>query len=149
MKIKLLSAAVAMLTLAACDNSAPNAGSLKGVDFVSIAPGTNIVLSFAPEEMRVSGKVVNVYNGEYSIDGSAIKFGPLASTMMMGPMDAMQTEQDYFKFMDTVVSYELEEGKLTLKNDAGTEIIFEQVEELPADDAAVAPEGDLGRPAAM
>ena len=48
--------------------------------------------------------------------------------MMMGPMDAMQTEQDYFQFMATVESYDLTDGRLTLKNADGKEIVFQQVE---------------------
>ena len=40
----------------------------------------------------------------------------------------MQTEQDYFQFMTTVETYDLDDGRLTLKNADGKEIVFQQVE---------------------
>ena len=125
-----------ILALTACSDSTPNPEALKGANFVSAASGADIVLSFDAEEMRVNGKVVNLYNGSYTAEGDKITFSPFASTMMMGPQEAMQTEQDYFQFMPTVESYELSDGRLTLKNAEGKEIVFQQVEELPADEAS-------------
>ena len=55
---------------------------LKGANFVADMNGTNIELSFAPAEMRVYGRVVNLYNGGYTVDGQNIKFDGFASTMM-------------------------------------------------------------------
>ena len=64
--------------------------------------------------MRVYGRVVNLYNGGYSVDGDSIKFDGFSSTMMMGEPEAMEIEQEYFQFMPTVEKYELSDGKLTL-----------------------------------
>ena len=50
--------------------------------------------------------------------------------MMMGPMDAMETEQEYFRFLSTVENYELANGRLVLKDAAGKEMVFTQVDEL-------------------
>ncbi len=134
MNIKIIAAVCSVLALGACGNDTPNPEKLKGANFVSAQPGANITLSFAADEMRVNGQVVNLYNGTYTVDGAKISFGPLASTMMMGPMNAMQTEQDYFQFMETVDSYDLKNGRLTLKNPSGKEIVFQQVENLPGDE---------------
>lgn len=134
MNIKPFALAAGIFALAACGDNTPNPDALRGANFVSAQPGTNITLSFAADEMRVNGRVVNLYNGTYTVDGAKISFGPLASTMMMGPMDAMQTEQDYFQFMETVDSYDLKNGRLTLKNPNGKEIVFQQVENLPGDE---------------
>ncbi len=132
MKFKTIGAALCVLALAACgDNSNNNAAALKGANFVSEQPATNITMTFDPTEMRVSGRVVNMYNGAYTVDGNKIKFDNMATTMMMGPADAMEAEQTYMQFLPTVETYELSNGRLTLKNADGVEIIFQQVETLP------------------
>lgn len=158
MTFKPLLVAASILTLAACSQPEQNPEMLKGANFVSKANGADITLTFAPEEMRVYGQVVNMYNGSYQAEGNQIKFTPFASTMMMGPMDAMQTEQEYFQFMATVETYELDGGRLTLKNADGKEIVFEQVEvaqpetateeAAPAEQAPSAEEVDCSEPVA-
>lgn len=150
MNIKSFAVLAGVLALAACGDNTPNPEMLKGANFVATGNGTDITLSFDANEMRVNGQVVNLYNGTYTAEGNQIKFSPFASTMMMGPMDAMQTEQDYFQFMTTVETYDLTDGRLTLKNADGKEIVFQQVEptaevveeaavveEVPADAVAV------------
>ena len=134
MKFKLLAAGVCALTLGACYETPQNPELLKGTIFVSENPAVDIVLSFDPTEMRVNGKVVNIYNGAYTADGNNIKFDGFASTMMMGPQDAMVTEQEYFLFMPTVEKYELVDGQLTLIGADGKEIVFVQVEEMPTEE---------------
>lgn len=133
MKFKLLAAGVCALTLGACYETPQNPDVLKGANFVSENPAVNIVLSFDPTEMRVNGKVVNLYNGAYTANGDNIKFDGFVSTMMMGPQDAMVTEQEYFQFMPTVEKYELVDGQLTLIGADGKEIVFIQVDELPTE----------------
>ena len=128
MNIKSFAMIAGVLALAACGDNTPNPEVLKGTNFISAGAGADITLSFDANEMRVNGQVVNLYNGTYEAEGNKIKFGPLASTMMMGPMDAMQTEQDYFQFMSTVETYDLTDGRLTLRNAEGKEIVFQQVE---------------------
>ena len=141
MTLKFLAMVGCALALAACGNDAPNPELLKGATFVSAQPGTDIILTFAPDEMRVNGRVVNVYNGGYDVDGDKIQFEGFASTMMMGEPEAMETEQEYFQFMPTVETYELTDGKLTLIAGDGKEIVFTQVDIAPADAAAdTAPE---------
>ena len=136
MKFKLLAVGICALALGACYENQQNPDVLKGANFVSENPAVNIVLSFDPTEMRVNGRVVNLYNGAYTADGNNIKFDGFASTMMIGPQDAMVTEQEYFQFMPTVEKYELVDGQLTLIGADGKEIVFIQVEELPVDTPA-------------
>lgn len=149
MNLKSFAILGSVLALAACGDNTPNPEMLKGASFVSATDAVDITLTFDANEMRVNGQVVNLYNGSYEADGNHITFSPFASTMMMGPMDAMQTEQDYFQFMATVETYDLDDGRLTLKNADGKEIVFQQVEqtdevveseiveEVPADAVAV------------
>ena len=132
MKFKLFAIGACALALTACgDNTTQNPELLKGANFISAQPGVDITLSFDPVEMRVYGGVVNRYNGGYTANGDNIKFEGFASTMMMGDPEAMETEREYFEFMPTVETYELDDGKLTLIATDGKEIIFTQVEELP------------------
>lgn len=136
MKLKMLFAGACTLALVACGDNAQNPELLKGANFVSAQPGADITLTFDPVEMRVYGGVVNRYNGEYVADGDNIKFAGFASTMMMGAPEAMETEQEYFEFMPTVEKYELADGKLTLIAGDGKEIVFTQVEVIPAEQSA-------------
>ena len=132
---KLILAGACAFALAACGDNAQNPEMLKGANFVSAQPGADITLSFDPNEMRVYGRVVNMYNGGYTADGDNIKFEGFASTMMMGAPEAMETEQEYFQFMPTVEKYTLADGKLTLIADDGKEIVFTQVDVLPEQSA--------------
>lgn len=135
MKFKFIAAAMCGIALAACNDNTPNPDALRGANFVSNQPGANITLTFDANEMMASGRVVNLYHGTYTVDGNKIKFGNMGITMMMGPADAMETEQVYMQFLPTVETYELKDGHLTLKGADGTEIVFEQVETLPDTDA--------------
>lgn len=134
MNIKTFAIGACALALVACGDSGPDAAALRGANFVSDQPGATITLSFAPDEMKVNGRVVNLYNGGYSVDGNKMQFGQMASTMMMGPMDAMQTEQEYFQFLDAVETYDLSNGRLVLRDASGKEMVFNQVDELPAEE---------------
>ena len=138
MNLKLIATGVCALALMGCDNNTPNPELLKGANFVSAQPGVDITLSFDPAEMRVYGKIVNLYNGGYTAEGEEIKFEPFASTMMMGEPDAMEIEQEYFEFMPTVEKYDLNDGKLILIGTDGKEIVFTQVDVLPGEDAPAA-----------
>ncbi len=136
MKFKLIATCICALALAACGDNGQNPELLKGVNFVSAQPGVDITLSFDPNEMRVYGRVVNMYNGAYTADGDDIKFDGFASTMMLGAPEAMETETEYFQFMPTVETYEYADGKLTLIGEGGKEIVFVQVDTTPvANDA--------------
>lgn len=134
MNLKVIATVCSVLALSACGNKVQNPEKLKGANFVTKSGDTQITLAFAPDEMRINGQVVNLYNASYTADGDNIKFGDMLSTMMMGPMDAMNAEQDYFKFMATVEKYNLNDGKLTLRGADGREMVFTQVETLPGDD---------------
>ena len=91
-----------------------------------------ISLSFAEDEDRLFGKVVNNYFTTYKIKNKALNFDGIASTMMMGPQNAMEVEQKYFGFLNnSPIEYEIKGNQLILKNKNGDTMIFDKIEEIP------------------
>jgi heat shock protein HslJ len=72
-------------------------------------------LVFDLEESRVAGSGgVNRLMGSFSLAEDELSFGPLATTMMAGPDDAMQRERQFLDALGRVSSYELDGPALTL-----------------------------------
>ncbi len=72
-----------------------------------------ITAAFADDAM--AGRApVNTYSASYSVDGSALHLGPVASTKMAGTAEAMQAEQAYFDALATVTSFAVQDGQLLL-----------------------------------
>lgn len=127
MKIKALAFGAMALALAACGDGGQNPAELRGESFIASGNGTDITLSFDENEMRFYGQVVNLYNGDYKAAGNHIKFDQGATTLMMGPADAMATEREYFQFLNTVEKYNLNNDTLTLIGNGQT-MTFKRVD---------------------
>lgn len=70
------------------------------------------------EESRVSGSGgVNRITGTFAPSESELRFGPLATTDLAGPEEAVRREQAVVQALATVTSYELEGRTLTLLAD--------------------------------
>ena len=136
MNIKTIAFGAFAIALGACDYSS-NPAALRGANFVAPGNETNITLSFDTKEPRIYGQVVNLYNGTYTARGNEISFGPFASTMMMGPTAAMETEQEYFQFMSMVTGYDFRDGTLTLKTSDGRTMTFTQVDEIVSESEVI------------
>lgn len=112
------------LFLVACgsEHETLKPGSYKLVDSLNNVP-TILNLS---EDGRFSGKIVNNMMGSYELDGkSGIKFSPAATTMMMGPLEAMESEQNFLQILPKVKSYKMQGNYLVLITDNGGELLFE------------------------
>lgn len=122
---KLLSVLVMALGLTACAKSE----NIKGNEYVMLdAPnGAEITLMFSDTDNRASGKVVNRYFGTYTIDGNKLTFGPMASTMMMGPEPLMQAEYQYLQDLPKTVSYEATSNGLTLNLSDNRQLKFKKI----------------------
>jgi copper homeostasis protein (lipoprotein) len=82
-------------------------------------PSPYIVLDL--EESRVAGSGgVNRLMGTFSLAEGELSFGPLATTLMAGPEEAMARERAFLDALAGVTSYRLDGGSLTLL--AGDEI---------------------------
>lgn len=67
------------------------------------------------EESRVSGSAgVNRVMGTFVLAERELRFGPLATTMMAGPEEAMQRERAYLDILVRVTSYQLDGNSLAL-----------------------------------
>ena len=70
------------------------------------------------EEARVTGSGgVNRLTGSFALSEDELRFGPLATTRMAGPDDAMAREHAFLDALARVTSYELDERTLTLLAD--------------------------------
>ena len=78
--------------------------------------GASLVLDL--EEARVTGfGGVNRLTGHFALSGNELRFGPLATTRMAGPEDAMQREAAFLAELARVTSYALDGRTLTLLAD--------------------------------
>lgn len=116
-------ALLGLMLLTACGGSADfKAGSYKLVDSLNNVPTT---LTFDANG-RVNGKVVNYLMGSYELTSkNNIKFGDMASTMMMGPADEMEAEREFLQILPKVKSYKMDGKNLILVTDNGGELVFE------------------------
>lgn len=70
----------------------------------------------------------NRFKGSYSIDGKALSFSPLASTMMACPEAQMQIEQNVHQSISRVTAWRLEGQTLELYDiDGGSVMVFDAV----------------------
>jgi heat shock protein HslJ len=96
--------------------------SLLGTEWLlTDLPGTTVILnsqaSFAVlENGRASGNAsCNRFTGAVAIDGSNIKFGPVASTRMMCSDDALNAQEAQFlKFLSAANRFEMRDPYLLL-----------------------------------
>lgn len=122
---KTVYAALASMMLCVC---CAKSDKLNGNKYVNDSNnGVEISLSFAKDENRMFGEVVNNYFATYTVDGNKLVFNGIGSTMMMGPEDAMKVERDYFNFMnETPIEYSVNGDTLTLKNNKGETFVFKK-----------------------
>ncbi len=113
-------ALVGIVAAAGCISSAANSDSPVGDWIIS---GTDVTLSFKPDGSFAGQSYVNLYFGQYTLDGDKIVISQTGSTMMFGP--EMEKEDAYFATLANVTSYKILDGKLVLSGEAG-EIVFEK-----------------------
>lgn len=76
------------------------------------------------DDKTMSGKsAVNSYSGQYSIEGDGITFGPIASTEMAGPEDAMRAESNFFELIKQVKTLKVEGIRMTFMDENKNELL--------------------------
>ena len=117
---KILIAVLMCLSILGCKDETTikkSSPSVKGVEYVlmNTPNDATITLTFSGEDNRYFGKVLNNYFGSYEMqDNGSLHLSGAASTMMAGPRDLMQLEQDYFIKLSKVIGYEISGETLTL-----------------------------------
>ena len=129
---KILIAVLMCLTILGCKEETTikkSSPSVKGVEYVlmNTPNDATITLTFSGEDNRYFGKVLNNYFGTYDMkeDGNLTLSGA-ASTMMAGPRDLMQLEQDYFIKLSKVIGYEVSGNTLTLHLSDGQTLVYKK-----------------------
>ena len=103
--------------------------TIKGVEYVlTNTPNDAIVtLTFSGEDNRYFGKVLNNYFGSYDMkDDGNLALSGAASTMMAGPRELMQLEQEYFIKLSKVIGYEVSGETLTLHLSNGQTLVYKK-----------------------
>ncbi|MGI9585254.1 MAG: META domain-containing protein [Acidimicrobiia bacterium] len=80
--------------------------------------GTTMTAEF--NDGSISGLATcNTFNGGYTVDGSAMTIGPLATTLMActSPPGAMEQESSYLGLLGTVDAFDVSGDKLTLSSE--------------------------------
>ena len=125
----ILVALVALLSGCGGEDNAPNAptmveGSWKLETLNGAAADAAVPTTLSLNEGKATGNAgVNTFNGGYSAPSDGVlTFSQIASTMMAGPDNAMQQEQDFLKALDDTKKFTTEDGALVLMDDSETKL---------------------------
>lgn len=89
---------------------------------------SEVYLQFNEAEKKVSGRGgCNRFFGNYEMDGDKLKFSPLGATRMACP--DLQLETEFFKALETVDTYSIKDGLLSLKSKNKVVAVFNKAEE--------------------
>ena len=134
---KLLSLLLMLFALSACHKT-ETPGSFVDKEYIlrNVPDNVHITLGFEGKSNRFFGKsAVNRYFGIYTLDGNNLTFSPAGSTMMMGPQDLMEAEQNYLKELPKVKTFKLEGNKLKLYTEDDKELVFDEMTSLDEENA--------------
>ncbi len=125
----ILVALVALLSGCGSEDDAPNAPTmLQGswtLETLNGSPADAAVSStLSMNDGQATGNAgVNTFNGTYDAPSDGVlTFGPLASTMMAGPDNAMQQEQAFLTALGDTKKFTTEDGALVLMDDSGAKL---------------------------
>lgn len=86
------------------------------------AAGSLITLDLRADGSASGSGGCNRYRGTVEIAGDAIKFGPVAGTMMACAPTLMDQEQRFYKALEDARKWQREDGRLALLDSAGTAV---------------------------
>ena len=91
----------------------------------SVAAGVDLTATFGTDGTVSGFNGCNTYNGPYTLSGETIKIGPLATTRMACPADAMTTESQFLAALSAATTVELAPTTLGLRDASGaTQVQF-------------------------
>lgn len=86
--------------------------------------GLTTEVTFAGD--RVSGRAaINTYRGAFQADeaGGELSVGPLASTQIGGPPEALAAETDYLRALESAATFSSDGGTLTINDASGATVL--------------------------
>lgn len=85
---------------------------------VSLVAGTTITLEFGTDGHVSGNSGCNTYTGSYTVDGSNLKVGPLASTRMAcaDPAGVMEQEQQFLQALEKAATFDIQDNVLTIRD---------------------------------
>lgn len=86
-----------------------------------------VTLEIQPDGKFAGQAPVNRYFGQLKIEGNAIITAPVGATMMAGPPELMQAEQDFFRTLNAVKTMTVKDGTLDIEGAGGRRLVFERV----------------------
>ncbi|MCC7359071.1 MAG: META domain-containing protein [Anaerolineales bacterium] len=90
----------------------------------AVAGDVTPTLQFLPEDRLSGNGGCNGYGGAYTVNGSALQFSEMMSTLMACADDALTTQESaYFQALGSVASYALSGDTLTLKDASGAPVL--------------------------
>jgi len=100
--------------------AAPAANALAGSSW-QLQGNARVTMQFSADG-RVAGRGgCNRYTGQAKIDGASLSFGPMASTQMACPGDAMNQEREFLAALGKAERFQLMEGALLLFTQGSTQ----------------------------
>jgi heat shock protein HslJ len=128
-----LTACIALVATPRAASSATSGPTLEGTAWALQQLAVDASLADVPsdvaatlflQEGRASGDAgCNTFAGDYSIDGDALVFGPMMSTMMICEGTRASTEAAYLAAFPLVTSYALDGEALSLLDVSGTPVL--------------------------
>jgi heat shock protein HslJ len=125
----ILVALVALLSGCGGEDNAPDAptqlqGSWKLETLNGAAADPAVPSTLSMDDGAATGNAgLNTFNGSYDAPSNGVlTFGPLASTQMAGPENAMQQEQAFFTVLENTKKFTTEDGALVLMDDSGARL---------------------------
>jgi heat shock protein HslJ len=92
---------------------------------VTVQTGTELTAMFGADGMLSGSAGCNTYNGTYTVDGSDMSIGPLATTRRACPEPIMQQEGAYLAALAATSQYTLTADRLTLRSaDGATQVVL-------------------------
>ncbi len=126
---------VLILCLAACDGDFKMSditgkwqlSTMNGQSVTSMREG-GVTLDIQEDGKFTGQAPVNRYFGQIKVEDKTLKTGPIGSTMMAGPQESMQAEQQYFQALgENVKSANIENGQLLITAMDNKKLVFDRV----------------------